>query len=212
LAKTRGVDVVVGLGGGSVVDAAKAIAALARNPLKTLDYLEVIGRGQALSEASAPFVAVPTTSGTGAEVTKNAVLESQQHGVKVSLRHDSMLPRVALVDPTLTVSVPANVTAATGLDALTQVIEPYLSKNNNPLVDGIALAGIRHARDGLRRAYHHPDDLLAREQMSLASLFGGLCLANAKLGAVHGLAGPLGGMTSGAHGALCARLLPVVLR
>lgn len=205
-------DVVIGLGGGSALDAGKAIAALLGNPGDPLDYLEVVGRGRALTRPAVPFVAVPTTSGTGAEVTKNAVLESPEHAVKVSLRSDSMLPRVALVDPELTLGVPPDVTAATGLDALTQVIEPFLSCKSTPLVDAIALAGVRHAREGLRRAYADPRDLDAREHLSLTSLFGGLSLANAKLGAVHGIAGPLGGMTGAAHGALCARLLPASLR
>jgi alcohol dehydrogenase class IV len=205
-------NVVVGLGGGSALDAGKAIAVLITNPGEPLDYLEVIGKGRSLEHPSAPYVAVPTTSGTGAEVTKNAVLESAEHGVKVSLRDDSMLPRVALVDPELTVGVPPEVTATTGLDALTQVIEPLLSCKSNPLVDAIAMAGVRHAREGLRRAFADGRDLAAREHLSLTSLFGGLSLANAKLGVVHGIAGPLGGMTGAAHGALCARLLPAALR
>jgi alcohol dehydrogenase class IV len=210
-AREHGADVVVSVGGGSALDAGKAIAALLTNPGDPFDYLEVVGKGRALSTPSAPFVAVPTTSGTGAEVTKNAVLESREHRVKVSLRSDSMLPRVALVDPELTVSVPPSVTAATGLDALTQVIEPYLSCKSTPLVDAIAMAGIRHAREGLLRAFRDGNDLDAREHLSLTSLFGGLSLANAKLGVVHGIAGPLGGMTGAAHGALCARLLPAAL-
>jgi alcohol dehydrogenase class IV len=205
-------EVVIGLGGGSALDAGKAIAALLSNQGDPLDYLEVIGKGRSLEQPSAPFLAVPTTSGTGAEVTKNAVLSSPEHGVKVSLRNDSMLPRVALVDPALTLSVPPPVTAATGLDALTQVIEPLLSCKSTPLVDAIALAGVRHAREGLRRAYEDGGDLDAREHLSLTSLFGGLSLANAGLGAVHGIAGPLGGMIGAPHGALCARLLPASLR
>jgi alcohol dehydrogenase class IV len=212
VARAHAANVVVGLGGGSVIDAGKAIGALLGNPGEALDYLEVIGRGRALLRPSLPFVAVPTTSGTGAEVTKNAVLESPEHGVKVSLRSESMLPRVALVDPLLTLSLPPGVTAAAGLDALTQLVEPYLCSRSNPLVDAIAFAGIRHVRKGLRRAYADGNDVEAREHMSLASLFGGLALANAKLGAVHGIAGPLGGMTGAPHGALCARLLPEVTR
>lgn len=212
LARECAADVVIALGGGSVLDAGKAIAALSTNEGSPLDYLEVIGKGQPLLQPALPFVAVPTTSGTGAEVTKNAVLASKSHGVKVSLRSDSMLPRLALVDPELTLSVPPAVTATTGLDALTQVIEPYLSCQANPMTDAIALAGIGHACQGLRRAFDDGTDVEARTHMSLASLFGGLALANAKLGSVHGIAGPLGGMIDAAHGALCARLLPVALR
>jgi alcohol dehydrogenase class IV len=149
--------------------------------------------------------------GTGAEVTKNAVLASPAHGVKASLRHDSMLPAVALVDPELTLSMPPAVTAATGLDALTQCLEPYVSCQSNPLTDAIALEGLRRGAGALRRAFEHGDDLAAREDMALCSLFGGLALANAKLGAVHGCAAPIGGQFESPHGAVCARLLPLVM-
>lgn len=204
-------DVVVGIGGGSVLDAAKAIAALVGNGGDPIDYLEVVGRGQPLARPSLPCVLVPTTSGTGSEVTRNAVLASSEHGVKVSLRAATMLPRLALVDPELTCSVPAAVTAATGLDALTQVIEPYVSCRSNPLTDALCVEGIRRAGRSLLRAYLDGNDIDAREDLAVTSLFGGLALANSKLGAVHGFAAPLGGTLGAPHGALCARLLPLVM-
>jgi alcohol dehydrogenase class IV len=210
-ARESGCDLVVGFGGGSVVDAGKAIAALVTNQGDPLDYLEVIGRGQPLESPPLPYIAVPTTAGTGAEVTRNAVLASPEHRVKVSLRSPLMLPRLALVDPQLTHGVPPGVTASTGLDALTQVMEPYVSKRAAPMTDALCREGMRRAARSLRRAYQQGDDPAAREDMALASLFGGLALANAGLGAVHGFAGPLGGMFGGAHGAICARLLPHVM-
>jgi len=203
--------VVVGVGGGSPLDAAKAIAGLAANPGDAMDYLEVVGRGRPLARPALPVVAIPTTAGTGSEVTRNAVLKSTAHRVKVSLRHASMLPRVTLVDPELTLSLPPQVTADCGLDALTQVIEPYVSVAANPMTDAFCRTGIVHAARSLRRAYTHGDDLAARTDMAFASLCGGLALANAKLGAVHGFAGPLGGLLDAPHGALCARLLPGVI-
>jgi alcohol dehydrogenase class IV len=209
-ARAAGAQLVVGVGGGSVLDAAKAVAALLANPGDPLDFLEVVGRGRALANAPVPFVAVPTTAGTGAEVTKNAVLASTAHGVKVSLRSDLMLPRVALVDPELTLSLPPALTAATGLDALTQVLEPFVSSQANPLTDALSRDGLLRGARSLRRAYHEGADLPARTDMALVSLLGGLCLANAKLGAVHGFAGPIGGMFPAPHGAVCARLLPLV--
>jgi alcohol dehydrogenase class IV len=194
-----------------VLDAAKAIAALVGNGGDPLDYIEVVGRGQPLARPSLPCVLVPTTSGTGSEVTRNAVLASTAHGVKVSLRDATMLPRLALVDPELTCSVPPAVTAATGLDALTQVIEPYVSCRSNPLTDALCVEGIRRGGRSLLRAYLDGNDIEAREDLAVTSLFGGLALANAKLGAVHGFAAPLGGALGAPHGALCARLLPLVM-
>jgi len=204
-------DVVVGVGGGSVLDGAKAIAALLTNGGEPLDYLEVIGAGRKIETASAPFVAVPTTSGTGSEVTRNAVLASPEHKVKVSLRSVLMLPRLALLDPELTVSAPPALTAATGLDALTQVLEPFVSNRANSMTDALCRDGLARAAHSLRRAYEEGTDLEAREDMALVSLYGGMALANAGLGAVHGFAGPLGGMLGAPHGALCARLLPGVI-
>jgi alcohol dehydrogenase class IV len=205
-------DLTAAFGGGSAVDTAKAVSALITNPGEVLDYLEVIGAGRKLESPAAPCIAVPTTAGTGSEVTKNAVIASARERVKVSLRDDSMLPDVALVDPELTLSAPPEVTAASGLDALTQLIEPFVSRMANPLTDALCRAGVARAAGALRRAYRDGNDLGAREDMCLASLFSGLALANAKLGAVHGIAGPFGGMFPGApHGAVCARLLPAVM-
>jgi alcohol dehydrogenase class IV len=210
-AASAGVDVVIGIGGGSVIDAAKAVAAKLPNPGDLLNYLEVIGQGRPLENPSLPCIAVPTTAGTGAEVTRNAVLRSEAHGVKVSLRSDTMLPVRAMVDPDLTLSVSPEMTAGTGLDALTQLQEAFVSQRGNPLTDGLCREGMRRAARSLERAFAHGDDSAAREDMALASLFGGLALANAGLGAVHGFAGPLGGMVPAAHGMICAALLPPVM-
>jgi alcohol dehydrogenase class IV len=213
LREARGhrIDLVIGMGGGSVLDTGKAVAALLTNGGDPLDYLEIIGAGRALERAAAPYLAIPTTSGTGAEVTRNAVLASPEHGVKVSLRSPLMLPRVALVDPELTHTLPPAVTASTGLDALTQVLEPYVSIKANPLTDALCREGMRRAARSLRRAFERGDDAQAREDLALTSLFGGLALANAALGAAHGFAGPLGGRFLAPHGALCAVLLPHVM-
>jgi alcohol dehydrogenase class IV len=207
----EGCDAVIGLGGGSVMDAGKAIAALATNRADVFDYLEVVGKGQPLTEKPLTYVAIPTTAGTGTEVTRNAVLDVPEHGVKVSLRSPMMLPSLAIVDPELTYHLPPEITAASGLDALTQLIEPFVSVKANPMTDSICREGIAHAAKSLRRAYHNGADKEAREGMALASLFGGFALANAALGAVHGFAGPLGGMLHAPHGAICAKLLPLVM-
>lgn len=203
-------DLVVALGGGSAIDAGKAIAALLTNPGEPREYLEVIGAGRPIAERPAPFVAIPTTAGTGAEVTRNAVLAAGEERVKVSLRSPLMLPTIALVDPELTYSLPPEVTASTGLDALTQCVEPFVSPRANPLTDAVAREGMGRAAGALRRAYRDGSDVEARRDMAVASLCGGLALANAKLGAVHGFAAPLGGMFPVPHGVACARLLPVV--
>ena len=211
LEAARDCDSVIGLGGGSVLDAGKALAALAANPGEIADYLEVVGRGKPLVNAPLPYIAIPTTAGTGSEVTRNAVLEAPEQNVKVSLRSPLMLPRLALVDPELTYSLPPDITAASGLDALTQCIEPFVSIKANPMTDALCRSGIQQAARSLRRAWEHGSDPQARQGMSLAALFGGLALANAALGAVHGFAGPLGGMLHAPHGAICARLLPLVM-
>ena len=207
----EGCDALIGLGGGSVMDAGKAIAALATNHGDVFEYLEVVGKGQALTEKPLMYIAIPTTAGTGAEVTRNAVLDVPEHGVKVSLRSPMMLPSLAIVDPELTYNLPQEITAASGLDALTQLIEPFVSLKANQLTDAICREGMAHVAKSLRRAYHDGNDKEAREGMALASLFGGLALANAALGAVHGFAGPLGGMLHAPHGAICAKLLPLVM-
>ncbi len=211
LAKTGQFDLIIGYGGGSAMDTGKAIAAMSTNPGEVLDYLEVIGRGKSLSLPSLPMIAIPTTAGTGTEVTRNAVLGSKGQRVKVSLRSPWMLPRLALVDPELTYQLPPAVTASTGLDALTQLIEPFVCITPSPLVDAICREGMPLAARSLHKAYFQGDDPQARENMSLVSLFGGLALANARLGGVHGFAGVLGGMYPAPHGAICARLLPLVV-
>ncbi len=210
-AKKEKCDFVISLGGGSVIDAGKAIAAMLTNDGELLDYLEIIGRGKALTKPSAPFIAIPTTAGTGAEVTRNAVLASPEHKVKVSLRSPFMLPSVAVIDPELTYDLPPALTASTGLDALTQLIEPYVCLRANPMTDGFCEQGIFRAARSLREAVFNGQNKSAREDMALASLFGGLALANAGLGAVHGFAGPIGGMFPAPHGAVCAALLPHVM-
>nr|WP_281248038.1 iron-containing alcohol dehydrogenase [Stigmatella erecta] len=206
-----GCDGVVALGGGSVLDAGKAIAALAANGGDPLDFLEVIGRGRPLTQPSVPLVAIPTTAGTGSEVTRNAVLGSREERVKASLRSPLMLPRVALVDPDLLAGAPAAVLSSSGLDALSQLIEPFVCSRANPLTDALAREGIRRSARSLRRAVLEALGAPEREDLALASLFGGLCLANAGLGAVHGFAAPAGGMFQAPHGAVCAALLPATL-
>jgi alcohol dehydrogenase class IV len=206
-----GCDLVIGLGGGAVIDTGKAVAALVVNPQQPLHYLEVVGGGHPLERPSVPYIAIPTTAGTGAEVTRNAVLTVPEKRVKVSLRSPFLLPRIAVVDPELTLSLPPALTASTGMDALTQVLEPFVCNAPTPLTDALCRDGIARAGQCLPRAYTHGDDLAARQGMSLVSLYGGLALANARLGAVHGLAGPLGGMYPAPHGAVCARLLPLVM-
>ena len=211
LAKQQQCDHVIGFGGGSALDTGKAIAAMLTNPGKLIDYLEVIGHGKALTTQSAPFIAIPTTAGTGSEVTRNAVLASPEHRVKVSLRSPLMLARVAIIDAELTYDLPPKITASTGLDALTQLIEPYVCLRANPMTDGLCREGIGRAARSLRAAFENGRNAGAREDMAVASLVGGLALANAGLGAVHGFAGPIGGMFPAPHGAVCATLLPQVV-
>ncbi len=202
---------VVAVGGGSALDTGKAIAALVANGGDPLDYLEVLGKGRPLARPSAPFVAVPTTAGTGSEVTRNAVLGSPEARVKASLRSPLMLARLAIVDPDLLAGAPASVLASSGLDALSQLIEPYLSGRANPVTDALAGEGIRRSARSLGPACLTGADAPRREDLALASLFGGLCLANAGLGAVHGFAAPAGGMLEAPHGAVCAALLATTM-
>jgi alcohol dehydrogenase class IV len=210
-ARQAGCDVVVAIGGGSVIDAGKALAALVANTGDLFDYLEVVGRGVPLEKAPLPMIAVPTTAGTGAEVTANAVLLSPAHGVKASLRSPSLVPKLAIVDPELAVSLPPTQTAASGMDALTQLMECFVSHAANPLTDPLCRDGLTRAARSLRVAVQDGTSLQARSDMALASLFSGMALANAKLGAVHGFAAPLGGMLGAAHGEICAALLPHVM-
>jgi alcohol dehydrogenase class IV len=211
-ARAAGCDLVVAVGGGSALDLGKAVAMLVANGGDPLDYIEVVGRGAPIRAPSLPLLALPTTAGTGSEVTRNAVLSVPERRVKASLRSPSMLPTLAIVDWELTRGVPPAVTAATGMDALTQLVEPLLSARANPLVDGLAREGIPRAARALPLAVRDGQDARAREDLALASLFGGLALANAGLGAAHGLAAVLGGRHDAPHGALCARLLAPVLR
>jgi alcohol dehydrogenase class IV len=212
--RTARCDHVIAFGGGSAVDAGKAIAVMLTNqddehPL--LEFLEVIGRSRPLAHPPLPLVAIPTTAGTGSEMTRNSVITSPEHRVKVSLRSPLMLARIALIDPELTYDLPPALTATTGIDALTQLVEPFVCKRANPLTDAICVEGLPRIARSLRRAVREGRDPTAREDMAVASLFGGMALANAGLGAVHGLAGPMGGMFPAPHGALCAALLPSVV-
>jgi alcohol dehydrogenase class IV len=211
IARENGCDVVAGIGGGSVIDTAKAISAIIPNGGELLDYLEVIGASKILQKNPLPFVAIPTTAGTGAEVTKNSVLLSPKHGVKVSLRSPLMFPDVAVIDPELTYSMPPNITASTGMDAFSQLLEAYVSLNSNYMTDMVCRDGMKRVAKSLYRCFKNGKNVNARENMAMASLLGGIALANAKLGAVHGFAGPIGGMFSAPHGAVCACLLPYVL-
>ncbi len=201
-------EFVIAFGGGSVMDAGKAASAMFTNPGSLLDYLEVVGSNLPLTQPAAPCVAIPTTAGTGAEVTRNAVLAVPDKQVKVSLRSTYILPRLAVVDPELTLGLPPAVTAYTGLDALTQVIEPFTSSRRNPLIDVLCRDGITRTARSLRKAYHNGSDLEARYDLSLTSLYGGLALTNSGLGAVHGFAAPIGGMFDAPHGSICGILLP----
>lgn len=210
IARDARVQVVVAIGGGAVIDAGKAIAALVPAARPMLDHLEVVGQGAPLDHPPLPFVAMPTTAGTGAEVTRNAVIGVPEHARKVSLRDVRMLPRLAIVDPALTDHCPRGVTLASGLDAITQVIEPYTCTRANPLTDALCRDAIPRGLAAIRRLMEG-EDMQARDEMAWVSLCGGLALANAGLGAVHGLAGPLGGLTGAAHGAICGTLLPHVL-
>jgi alcohol dehydrogenase class IV len=210
-AQSAGCDHVIALGGGSVIDTGKAIAGLLTNGGSVLDYVEVVGHGLPIRQPAAPLIALPTTAGTGAEVTRNAVIAVHERQVKVSMRSPYLLPRVAVVDPVPTYTMPPAVTASTGLDALTQLIEPFTSVRRNPLIDGVAEAGLKRAARSLLAAYREGTPA-AREDMAFASLCGGLALANAGLGAAHGFAAVLGGRYPIAHGVCCAALLPHVIK
>lgn len=202
---------VVGLGGGSVLDLAKAVAALAPAQSEVLDHLEIVGRGLPLAKMPLPFIAIPTTAGTGAEATRNAVIGVPASGRKVSLRDDRMFARIAVVDPGLTDHCPRNVTLSSGMDALTQVIEPFVSCKATPFTDAVTRPAISAGVTALVRLMQS-EDPASRDQMAWVSLCGGLALSNAGLGAVHGLAGVIGGLTGAGHGAICGALLGPVLQ
>lgn len=206
------IDVVVAFGGGSSIDTAKSVAVLAGNPGELLDYLEVVGKGKPISAPGLPLIAVPTTAGTGSEVTRNAVLGVPEKQMKVSLRSPYLLPKLAVVDPELCISMPPSVTASTGMDALAQVIEPFVSTRSTPFTDLYCKEGMVRVGRSLLVAYRDGGNVPARVDMSFASLMGGLALANAGLGAVHGFASPLGGIFDAPHGAICARLLAPTIK
>ena len=202
---------VVAVGGGSSLDMGKAVAGLLTNGGDPLDYLEVIGLGRPLTLPAAPFIAIPTTAGTGSEMTRNAVLGSPEHGIKASLRSPFLLPRLAMVDPDLTIAVSPDITAATGMDALTQLIEPFTCLRAQPFTDAICREGIALSARSLIAAFSNGSDRAARQELALASMFGGMALAGAGLGAVHGFAAAIGGSFPAPHGAICARMLGPVM-
>jgi len=202
-------DLVVGIGGGSAMDVAKAIACLVRNEGSASEYQQGMRK---IEREGLPFIAVPTTAGTGAEVTKNAVLIDRSRGVKASIRSPLMLAKIALIDPLLTVSAPPRVTAGSGMDALTQAIESYVSLASNPVSDALAIRAIKYIYNFLPRAFESGDDIEAREKVMLGSFMTGLSFANASLGAVHGFAHPIGAHFGIPHGIACAILLPHVMR
>jgi alcohol dehydrogenase class IV len=199
-------DIIMGLGGGSALDTSKAIAGLVTNGGSARDYMEVIGKGKIIETPPLPIVAVPTTAGTGSEVTKNAVILAKEEQFKASIRSPLLIPKIAIIDPTLMVTVPSSVTATCGMDALTQLIEAYTSNKAQPMTDALAVLGIKKATKSLLSAYKDGQLLEAREDMALASLISGICLANAGLGAVHGFASPMGGLNI-PHGVICSALL-----
>lgn len=210
LCRDKAIDAVVAVGGGSVIDLGKAAAGLAGARGDVLDYLEVVGLGRPLDRDPLPFVAIPTTAGTGAEATKNAVIDVPDKKRKVSLRDARMLADLVIVDPALTDNCPRAVTLASGLDAITQLIEPYLSVKATPFTDGLVDRALPAALTALRRLMED-ENRDGRDAMAWASLSGGIALANSGLGAVHGLAGVIGGATGAAHGEICAALLAATL-
>jgi alcohol dehydrogenase class IV len=211
LARDYGSDMVIGLGGGSVIDTAKAIAGLVTNGGPVMDYLEGVGKDLGITKPALSCIAIPTTAGTGAEVTKNAVISSQKMQFKKSLRSPYLIPKIALIDPALTLTLPPNWTAWGGMDALTQLIESYVSRKAQPIPQALALYGISLIANNLLPAYKNGSALSAREKMSLAALLSGLALANSGLGAAHGLVSAIGAYYPIPHGLACAILLPSVM-
>jgi alcohol dehydrogenase class IV len=205
-------DCVIGLGGGSAIDTAKAVAGLLTNGGSPIDYMEVVGQGKKISKPAAPWMAIPTTAGTGAEATRNAVIGLPEKKFKASIRSEHLLPRIALIDPDLGMDVPPEITAASGMDALCQLIESYTSTGASPMTDPLALRGIELAAANLLTAFRNPDNPDARQAMALAALLSGITLTNAGLGAVHGFAAPIGANFPIPHGVICAALLPHIIR
>jgi len=204
-------DIVISMGGGSAVDLGKAISGIVTNGDTAMDYLEGVGYGKVMNKPSLPFIAIPTTAGTGSEVTKNAVITSVKHKVKKSIRNNFLFPEVALVDPELTISLPPEITAHSGMDALTQLIEAYVSGRAQPIPSALALHGIGIAGKSLEKVYLDGKNLSMRENMSFASMLSGIALANSGLGAVHGLSAELGALFDIPHGLICGILLPEIM-
>jgi alcohol dehydrogenase len=211
--RTEMIDVVIGIGGGSALDAAKAIAGLLKPGNSVMDHLEGVGPELPYAGPTTPFIAVPTTAGTGSEATKNAVLSVQGiNGFKKSFRDEMLVAEYALVDPDLLTSCPAAVIAANGMDAFTQLLESYVSSRAAPLTDSLAWGGMKAAREGLLALYADTGNAVAREQMAYAALVSGITLAQVGLGSVHGLAAPLGAFFPIPHGVACGTLVATATR
>ncbi len=205
--KNEDIKVIVGIGGGSVLDAGKAISAMMYRTEPVKDFLEGVGNKEHPG-TKVPFIAIPTTSGTGSEATKNAVISQiGPHGFKRSLRHDNLVPDIAVVDPELTLNCPQAITAASGMDCFTQLTEAYLSDKSNEYTDALAMEGLKAIKSSLVRSYIQGKDTDARAEMSFAALTSGICLTNAGLGVVHGFASSIGGMYDIPHGVICGTLM-----
>jgi alcohol dehydrogenase class IV len=203
------VNLVVGIGGGSVLDAGKAISAMMYKSESVMEYLEGVG-GKEHSGIKLPYIAVPTTSGTGSEATKNAVIsQTGINGFKKSLRHDNFVPEIAIVDPQLTLHCPQNITAASGMDCFTQLTEAFLSDKSNEYTDALSIEGLKAIKSSLVRSFTSGEDIEARAGMSFAALTSGICLANAGLGVVHGFASSIGGRYNIPHGLVCGTLMAI---
>jgi len=212
IARESDASLIISIGGGSIIDTAKAAAGLAKNTGNIIDYLEGVGAGRQIATPPIGHIAVPTTSGTGSEMTKNAVISGTDTAFKRSFRHDKLVPVAAVVDPMLTLSVPKKITAYSGMDAITQLIESYISKKSNSFTDALSLEAMKNSGESLLSAYSNGDDINARTHMAYASMISGMCLANAGLGAVHGIAAGLGAVSKIPHGLACAVLLPHIIR